>query len=360
MSKDSKVNLAVGLDVSDKWTTVHVVTMDSGEDVEESRVRTSREALCHRFAGVERMRVAVEVGTHSCWISRLLGELGHQVIVANAAKIALIYRNPRKRDRADAQTLARLAAFDPRMLHPIQHRSEQAQQDLAVVRSRDQLVQVRTQLICHVRGVVKAMGHRLPSCQAECFAKRIAEEIPQGLEPALAPVLEQIATLTTTIRGYEKLIERLAEQRYGATKALRQVRGVGTITALTYVLVIQDPSRFSTSRSVGAYLGYVPRLDESGESSPRLGTTKQGDALLRRLLVNCAHYILGPFGEDCDLRRFGERVRANAGAGANNKAATAVARKLAVLLHRLWSTGEAYDPFYTARRPSDTPKTSAA
>ena len=148
--------------------------------------------------------------------------------------------------------------------------------------------------------------------------------------------MEQVATLTRTIRGYEKRIEQLAAERYGVTQVLQQVRGVGTITALTYVLVLEDPTRFAKSRSVGPYLGFVPRLDESGESRPSLRITKEGDALLRRLLVQCAHYILGPFGEDCDLRRYGERIRGPAGGGSQRKkAAVAVAPKLAVLLHRL-------------------------
>lgn len=355
MSKDSKVKLAVGLDISDKWTTVHVVAMDSGEDVEQSRVRTSQEALRQRFAGVDRMRIALEVGTHSGWISRQLEELGHAVIVANASKVALIHGNPRKRDQADAENLARLCRLDPKLLHGIRHRSQGAQEDLAVVRSRDQLVRCRTQLINHVRGSVKAMGSRLSSCGAECFARRVAGEIPRGLKPALEPMLAQIAALTQAIRAADRHIERLAKQ-YGITVVLLPIHGVGALTALTYVLVLEDPTRFTKSRSVGAYLGYARQLDDSGESSPSLRISKQGDELLRRLLVQCAHYILGPFGQDCDLRRFGERIAGRGGSFAKQKAAVAVARKLAVLMHHLWVTGEVYDPFYTARRQGEAPQ----
>jgi len=360
MTKHSKVKLAAGLDVGDKWSVLHVIEMDSGEGVEESRVRTSRKAVRQRFEGVEPMRIALEVGPESPWMSRLLEELGHEVLVANASKVALIYANSRKFDRADAESLARLARLDPKLLHPIRHRSEQAQQDLALIRSRDQLVRIRTQLISHVRGCVKAMGERLPSCSAESFAKRVAGGIPKGLKPALDPIVEQVATLTRTIRGYEKRIERLATERYGVTQVLQQVRGVGAITALSYVLVLEDPTRFAKSRSVGAYLGFVPRLDESGESRSSLRITKEGDALLRRLLVQCAHYILGPFGEDCDLRRYGERIRGQGGGNQRKKATVAVARKLAVLLHRLWITAELYDPFHTARRKGEVLEEQAA
>lgn len=356
MAKHSKVRLAVGLDIGDKWIAMHVVAMDSGEDVEAGRIQTSPAGLGQRFADVDPMRIALEVGTHSPWVSRLLKEWGHEVLVANASKVALIFGNSRKRDPADAENLARLARVDPELLHPIRHRSQQAQQDLAIVRSRDQLVRLRTQLISHVRGSVKAMGHRLPSCSVESFARRVADLVPEGLKPALDPILEQIATLTRTIRDYEKRIEKLANQ-YGATQVLRQINGVGPITALSYVLVLEDPTRFAKSRSVGAYLGFVPRLDESGGSSRSLRITKEGDALLRWLLVQCAHYILGPFGKDCDLRRYGERVRQRAG---KKKALVAVARKLAVVLHRLWSTAEVYDPFYTARRKGKVPMEQVA
>ena len=355
MGEDSKVSVAMGLDVGDKWSVFHVMTMDTGEEVEQGRVRTLRKALGQRFEGVEPMRVALEVGTHSPWIERLLKKLGHEVVVANASKVALIHRNSRKNDRVDAERLARLARVDPKLLHPIRHRSQQAQQDLALVRSRDQVVGIRTQLISHVRGAVKAMGHRLPSCSAESFARRAGEEIPRGLKPALDPILEQIATLTRTIRGYDKHIERLAQQ-YAPTQLLRQIPGVGSLTSLTYVLVLEDPTRFANSRTVGAYLGFVPRMDESGQSRPSLRITKEGDALLRRLLVQSAHYILGPFGQDCDLRRYGERIHRGQTGAAKKRATVAVARKLAVLLHHLWVTGEVYDPFHTARKKGEAPE----
>jgi transposase len=355
VAKHSKVDRAVGLDISDKWTVVCVITMATGEEVEQGRVRTRPEDLRQRFAGIEPMRIALEVGAHSPWMSRLLEELGHEVLVANASKVALIHGNSRKRDRADAEHLARLARLDPRLLHPLRHRSEQAQHDLSVLRSRDQLVQLRTGLINHVRGVLKALGHPPPSCTTDVFARRMAGQIPEGLEPALGPVIELIAQTTETILGYERQIDRLAE-RYEVTRVLRQVRGVGPVTSLAYVLVLEDPTRFRTSRAVGAYLGLVPGLDESGDSSPRQPITRQGDALLRRLLVQCAHHILGPFGRDCDLRRFGQRIEARGGPRAKKTAAVAVARKLAVTLHRLWITGEVYDPFYTARQNGEAPE----
>jgi transposase len=201
-----------------------------------------------------------------------------------------------------------------------------------------------------VRGAVKSFGARLPKCSAASFHKKAAGRLPEELAPALEPVLETIASLTTKVREYDRKLEALAEESYPETRLLRQVPGVGSLTALTFVLTIEDPSRFSDSRAVGAYLGLVPGKDQSGESDPQRRISKRGDEMLRRLLVGCAHYLMGPFGEDSDLRRHGEKLAARGGRNAKKRAVVAVARKLSVLLHRLWITGEAYEPLFNAKR----------
>lgn len=335
----------VGLDVGDRFTQLCVLDRDSGEVFEEGRVRTTRTAMERGFSG-RRMRIALEVGSHSPWISRLLLELGHEVLVANAREVALIYSSGRKADRVDAESLARLARLDPRLLRAIQHRSEQVQVDRALLRSRDVLVRTRSSLISHVRGTVKALGSRLPSCSAESFASKAAAALPEQLRAALEPVVEQIAALTQTIRDYDRQLAQVAAERYPEHELLCQVDGVGVLTSLAYMLRLEDPRRFRRSRTVGAYLGLVPRRKQSGDRDPQLRISKQGDAYVRRLLVNCAHYILGPFGKDCELRRYGERIAARGGKNAKKRAVIAVARKLAVLLHRLWRDGEAYEPFH--------------
>jgi transposase len=246
----------------------------------------------------------------------------------------------------DAESLARLARLDPRLLRAIEHRSEQAQVDRALLRSRDVLVRTRSSLISHLRGTVKALGSRLPSCSAESFAKKAAEAIPEPLQPALGPVVEQIAALTQRIRGYDRQLAQVAAERYPEHELLCQVDGVGVLTSLAYMLRLEDPRRFRRSRTVGAYLGLVPKRQQSGDRDPQLRISKHGDAYVRRLLVNCAHYILGPFGKDCELRRYGERIAARGGKNAKKRAAVAVARKLAVLLHRLWRDAEVYEPFH--------------
>lgn len=344
MEKRSTLVTTVGLDVGDRNSRFCVLAAADGERLEEGRVATSEMALRQLFGGREPMRIALEAGTHSGWISRLLAGLGHEVIVANPRKVRLIYENRQKDDRIDAEQLARLARLDPRLLRPITHRSAQAEADHSLVRSRAILVQTRAALINHCRGLVKTAGGRLPSSDARSFAAKAATAVPAGLGEALEPVLASIAELTEHIRRMDRKIEELAKTRYPETALLRQVHGVGALSALSYVLKLQSPKRFATSRQVGAYLGLVPARADSGASRPQLRITKEGDSYLRKLLVQCAHYILGPFGIDCDLRRYGERLVRRGGKAAKKRAAVAVARKLAVLLHHLWRSGEAYEP----------------
>jgi transposase len=296
------------------------------------------------------MRIAIETGTHSPWVSRLLEECGHEALVANARKLRLIYANRRKTDEIDAENLARLARLDPKLLYPVRHRGEQSQAHMALIRSRQALVDCRTQLVNHVRGAVKSFGHRLPKCPARSFHKRTAEHIPEALLPALEPLLEQIASLTERIRAYNRRLEAISEEHYPETALLRQVEGIGPLTALAFVLTLEDPYRFEKSRSVGAYLGLVPATDQSGDSDPQKRISKEGDEMLRKLLVGSAHYVLGPFGSDSDLRRHGEKIASRGGKNAKKRAAVAVARKLSVLLHRLWVTAEVYDPLHNAHR----------
>jgi transposase len=284
-SKD-RPKMTAGLDLGDRYSYLCLLDTDGGEAIEESRVRTTPEALRRRFASERPMRIAIETGTHSPWVSRLLEECGHEVLVANARKLRLIYANRRKTDEVDAQNLARLARLDPRLLYPLKHRGEDSQAHMAIIRSRQALIGCRTQLVNHVRGAVKSFGARLPKCPARTFHKRAAEHIPEALLPALEPVLEQIGSLTERIRGYDRELETISEKYYPETALLRQVEGVGPLTALAFVLTLEDPYRFEKSRSVGAYLGLVPASDRSGDRDPQKRISKDGDEMLRKLLVH--------------------------------------------------------------------------
>jgi transposase len=342
--------VTAGLDLGDKYSYLCLIDQQGGEVIEEGRLRTSPETFRRRFASEQPLRIAIEAGTHSPWVSRVLEGCGHEVLVANARKLRLIYANKRKTDEIDAENLARLARLDPKLLYPLRHRGENSQAHMAIIRSRQALVGSRTQLVNHVRGAVKSFGHRLPKCPARSFHNKAPEHIPEALRPALGPILEQIGSLTERIREYERQLEAISKEHYPETDLLRQVEGIGVLTALTFVLTLEDPYRFEKSRVVGAYLGLVPARDQSGERDPQKRISKEGDEMLRRLMVGSAHYILGPFGSDSDLRRHGEKIAARGGKNAKKRAAVAVARKLSVLLHRLWVSGEVYDPLYDVHR----------
>jgi transposase len=285
--------ITAGLDLGDKYSYLCLIDTESGEVIEESRLRTNPEALRYRFSSERPLRVAIEAGTHSPWASRLLEECGHEVLVANPRKVRLIYTNKRKTDEIDAENLARLARMDPKLLYPLKHRGEDSQAHLAIIRSREALVGSRTQLVNHVRGAVKSFGHRLPKCPARSFHKKAAEHIPEALWAALGPILETIGSLTERIREYDRQLQTVCQEHYyPETDLLRQVEGVGALTALTFLLTLEDPSRFAKSRTVGAYLGLVPARDQSGDRDPQKHISKEGDEMLRKLLVGSAHYIL--------------------------------------------------------------------
>lgn len=343
MSKLAARKVIVGLDLGDKFSYLCVLDGE-GEVVEEGRLKTTRSGVRRWFERLEPARVALEVGTHSPWVSRLLEALGHEVIVANAREVRMIYSGDHKSDRLDAEALARLARLDPALLHGIRHRGEEAHQDLAVIRAREVLVRARTRLINHVRGAVKSAGERVPRCSAAAFHKRAAEVLPEGLKPALQPQLDLLEQVTRQIRDYDRQITRLVEERYPETRVLQQVAGVGPITSLSFILTLEDPDRFRKSRAVGPYLGLCPGRDQSGERDSQCRITKAGNSMLRRLLVQAAHYQLGPFGPDSDLRRWGMARAERGGKIAKKKAVVGVARKIAVLLHHLWQTGEVYEP----------------
>lgn len=283
-------------------------------------------------------------------MSRQLRASAFAVHVADPRRVQLISKDPRKTDRRDAETLARFEAGIPELLGSVHHRSEQAQADLAMIRARDQLVGARTSLVQFVRGTHKSFGRRLPSASTAGFPSRVRDVRPKILKPSIDPVLEQIDSLTASIRALDRQIAKVAKQRYPEIELLQQVHGVGPVTAAAFVLTIEDPTRFEESRRVGSWLGLCPRSHASGDSDPQLRISKSGDGYLRRLLVQCAQYILGPFGKDSDLRRLGMRLVARGGRAAKRKAITAVARKLAVLLHRLWRRGLVYDPLHHANR----------
>ena len=344
----SQQKLTIGLDLGDRWSW-YCVLDEAGNVLGEQRVSTTAKAMREVFGRMARSRIALETGMHSPWVSRLLNELGHEVIVAHARNVRLIGESRRKDDRLDAQTLARLARIDPQLLCPVRHRSAQAQVDLTVIRARAGLVRARTALVNTARGLAKSYGERLRGCNVRNMNPEKAEGLSPELQAALQPLLVAIESLSERIREYNQRIEALAQQSYPQVALLKQVKGVGTLIALTFLLTLEDPHRFRKSRDVGCYLGLQPGRRNSGQREPQLHISKEGDPYLRTLLVQGAQHILGPFGPDCDLRRWGLKLAERGGKNGKKRAIIATARKLAVLLHHLWVSGEVYAPLHNSK-----------
>ena len=347
----AKQRLTVGLDLGDR-TSRYCILDEAGEKANEDQLPTTKTGLEALFGKMPRCRIALEVGTHSPWVSRQLKAMGHEVIVANPRKVKLITESVKKNDRMDAEQLARLARVDPKLLSPIQHRGAEAQADLAVVRARMVLVDARTELVNSARGLAKPMGERLQKCDTDYVKESLADGLSEAAQNAIRPLLKSVEEINRQIGVYDQRIEEIAK-RYREMKLLKQVHGVGTLIALTYILTIEDAERFAHSREVGPYLGLTRKLRDSGDSRPELGISKAGDELLRRLLVQGAHCILRDGAPDSDLKVWGKAMLQSGGKKVSKarkkKAVVAVARKLAVLLHRLWVTGEVYDPQYNRK-----------
>src|ERR1700720_3749876 len=339
--KDQK--LTIGLDLGDRFSH-YCILNGAGDVIGEHNLPTTPKGIEEVFARIPRSRIALETGTHSPWVSRQLSRLGHEVIVAHARNVRLIGDSSRKDDQLDARTLARLARIDPGLLGPVRHRSAQAQIHLTVIRARAGLVSNRTALVNAARGLTKSYGERLRKCGTEQMNREIAKGLSQELRDVLDPLLAEIESLTERIAEYDRRIEQIAKEFYPQVAVLKQVKGVGPLIALTYVLTLDDPHRFRRSRDVGCFVGLRPGRRNSGMSEPQLHISKEGDRYLRTLLVQGAHYILGPFGQDSDLRRWGLKLAERGGKNAKKRAVVAVARKLAVLLHKLWVSGEVYEP----------------
>ncbi len=334
----------IGVDLGDKSHCWCGLDHDSSV-VGRGKLSNTRKDLGNFFQPLPECRVIMEAGTHSPWISEFVTELGHEVIVANPRRTRAIWDNVRKSDANDAEMLARLGQADIILLSPIKHRSSACRADLALIRSREVLVRQRSSLISHMRGQLKSFGYRLPTCTTPAFVKRAEALIPEPLRPGLKPVLKIIDELTEQIRYFDHQVKRLGRERYPEAMLLGSVIGVGALTSLAYVLTIERVDKFDSGRSVAAYLGLVPRRDQSGQVDKKLPISKSGDELLRRLLVNCATYIMGPFARDSALRSWGLDLAKRGGGRGKRWATVAVARKLAVIMYALWRDKRLYQPY---------------
>lgn len=335
----------IGIDLGDKnnW---YCVLGKKAEVEDRGKVACELGAMKEFLKKHKGSEVVIEAGTHSGWVSDLCGSLGVNVLVANPREVASIWKSSNKTDERDAEQLARLARADRKLLKPVETRERKHRLDLTLIKSREGLVRARVELVCLLRSLVKNFGYRLKETSTKCFSNQI--QLPEELRGHLKGVLESIESLSKRIQEYDVAIQK-QEENYPEVKKLQQVPGVGKITSMAYVLLVESPHKFKTSRDAGAYLGLKPKRDQSGKIDKELGISKTGNSMLRRLLVNCSQYILGRFGPDSDLKRFGHKLIQRGGRSAKKKAVIAVARKLAVLLHALWKSDQPYQPLRTQK-----------
>jgi transposase len=339
----SSKNITIGIDLGDRQHAVCVLSA-GGDILAEESIPNTRECLMSCAGRHPAATFVMETGMHSPWVSRLLESLGHPVIVANARKLRAISQSRTKNDQEDARMLARLGRADPALLSPVKHRSESAQRALVQLKVREALVRSRVNQMNSVRFLVKSLGLTVArGVKATAFVRQFRARADAATCALVEPLLQTIDALNAQIKQLDFRLEQLAEEQYPVTQRLRQVDGVGPLTALCFVLTVEDPGRFPHTRDVGAYLGLVPRRDQSGLTDKQLPITKTGNVQLRCLLVNCAHYILGPFGPPSHLREAGARIAQRGGKSAKKRAVIATARKLAVTLLALWKNGADYE-----------------
>ena len=329
----------IGADVSDRTTKICVMTKAEGGErriVLETTCATTKAGFGEAFAKFDRYwPVVFETGTHCRWMDRLFHEMGFKPIVGNPGKIPSITKSNTKNDRNDARELARLAIADPAMLHPVFLRDEVYQQMLRFHHARNILISQRTQTINQIRGFAKSMGYRIEGSSTEKFHELSKAGWPKELEECAWPLMGVLKTIALKIKAYDKLIARLAERPEfkAMVERVRVVYGIGIVGSTVFIAAIGGrPDRFGHTRDVGAYLGMIPKQDQSGDKDKQLHITHAGADIVRTALVECAGVAMMENAKDTDLKLKGLRIAMHGGRIARKKAKVAVARGLAVTM----------------------------
>jgi len=347
-TNNSSTKLFIGMDVSEKSIEICALSSksDMSKNIKIANTPKSVNKFIDGYTGDKSFLVfAIETGTHSPWLEELISMKGCKVYVCNARKLRMIWQSDQKSDTRDATMLANMLKFNPKLLYPIKHQKKETRIDLSVIKCRDALVRSRTSMMNCIRGQLRSFGVDTSSLKPYNFSSLAAKIIPNELRCTMDGILAQIKLLELEIRNYDKKIEELCK-KYPVTEKFRNIKGVGPLVSLVFALIISNPERFKRGRHLSSYLGLVPRRYQSGATDRQLSITKAGNCLLRRLLVQSANYIMGPFGQECDLREFGMKIRARGNNIAKKKAKVAVARKLAILMLKLWLSEEEYIPQY--------------
>lgn len=347
-TSNSTAPACIGFDLGDENSHYCLISAE-GEVELRGKVPTERTALSELIMRLPPARMVLEASTQSHWVAALMRSLDREVYVANPRRIPLLTQSSRKTDRNDAEILARIGRLDVQLLSPVHERSEICMRLRASLRARSLLVRSRVRVVNSIRSTLKVFGHKPLSCAPEYVAARILPTVPSDLRPTLEPLFATLQTLNEQIKGFDEHLVASCDQHFPETGVLRQVRGVGPLVALAFITAIGDPRRFKDSRCVGSYLGLTPKSHQSGSSDPRLRISKEGDGTVRSLLVTAATHIMRRSAPDSDLKQFAKRIAASGTPRDKGRARIAVARKLAVLLHRLWLTGEVYEPFRAER-----------
>jgi transposase len=337
----------IGMDMGDKNHKA-IGLSESGEIISREEVPCTAEGVSSYLGRHPGALLAIETGTHCRWVSKLGLDLGHEVLVGNARKLRMIWDSSRKNDWRDAEMLAKVARTDRSLLHPVALRDDGDQSLMRLVKSRDVLVRSRTRIVSHIRGFCKSEGARLPKCSAESFA-RLEREVCPSVRPVVKPLFAVLRELCKKIALYDKMIADAVKRLHGEEAALLEpIAGVGPVTAAAFLAAVGDVQAFGSARDAGPYFGLVPRQDQSGGTDRQLRISKEGNGIVRRLLVTAANYIMGPFGADCELRRHGMKIAERGGKNAMKRAKVAVARKLAVLMLAILRGKSSYRPLKEA------------
>ena len=333
----------IGMDMGDKNHKAIGLSED-GEIVDRCEVPCTPEGVRDYLKRHPGALLAVETGTHCRWVSRAGLELGHEVLVGNARKLRVIWESSRKNDWRDAEMLAKVARADRTLLHPVTLRGDEDQGLMRLVKARDLLVKGRTGVVNQIRGFCKSEGAPLRKCSAASFA-RLEEDVAPAVREVAKPLFAVLRELSQKIGLYDALIADAVKRLHGGEAALLEpIAGVGPVTAAAFLAAVGDPATFGSARDAGPYFGLTPGQDQSGGKDPQKKISKEGNAIVRRLLVTAANYILGPFGPDCELRRHGLRLAERGGMNARKRAKVAVARKLAVLMLAILRDRSEYRP----------------
>ena len=330
--------LYLGIDLASKMTALCLMS-ETGEVVREAMVPTEEAEFRMFLKNETGYRCVVEASPLAEWVSGVLEGMGHAVVVIDPRKAKAVIQTKKKTDILDARNLARMARTG--WYTAVHRKSPEARLLRSHLKARDGLLRIARAMNSQIRGLLRSHGVRLGAVSETDFPAHVREVTARRV-PALSPVLEPlIAAWTQAVEKAKTLKMAIAAlgKASEVQERLQSVPGVGPLIAATFVATLDTPSRFRSASQVAAYLGLVPRVHQSGETEYHGRVTKEGDSLLRTLLIEGAVVLLTRTRESCSLKRWGLRLARKKGMA---KAAVAVARKMAMLLFHLWKSGEAF------------------